>query len=117
MLKQIGESDYKYLWYDPITGSGHGLDEAYISKLGNFAGTFDQSKTVIPITDINTMNQIGKNSFTLASTDPAYLANLGYTGTPRNANNVYERPCKWQNWLLQLLTTKTTSVLSGLLME
>lgn len=81
MLKNIGESNYNYLWYDPITGSGHGLDEAYIAKLGNFAGTFDQSKTVIPITDINTMNQIGKNSFTLASTDPAYLANLGYTGT------------------------------------
>lgn len=81
MLKQIDESAHNYLWYDPSTGFGHGLDEAYIAGLENYAGTFDQSKTVIPIVDINTMNQIGKNAFTLASTDPAYLTNLGYTGT------------------------------------
>jgi len=81
MLKQIDETAYNYLWYDPNTESGHGLDEAYIAGLDNFAGTFDQSKTVIPITDIDTMNQIGEIAFTLASTDPTYLTNLGYTGT------------------------------------
>lgn len=80
MLKQIDESAYKYLWYDPTTGSGHGLDDAYIAGLPNLAGTFDQSQRVIPVIDIDTMNQIGRNAFELAKNDPAYLAYLGYTG-------------------------------------
>jgi formylmethanofuran dehydrogenase subunit E-like metal-binding protein len=73
MLKQVDEAAYNYLWFDKALGYGHGLDEAYIAKLPNLGGSFDQSQNVIPVTDVAGMKQLGQQAFDNAWKD------LGYT--------------------------------------
>jgi len=71
--KSIDEAAYNYLWYDDTIGYGHGLDENYIAGLPDLTTTYDQSQSVIPITDYNAMYEVGKTVFQQA------MIALGYT--------------------------------------
>lgn len=73
MLKSVDEAAYNYLWFNTTVGYGHGLDESYISKLPDLRGSFDQSQSVLPVTDIAGMKELGEEAFNQAMTS------LGYT--------------------------------------
>jgi len=63
MLKQVNEAAFKYLWFDSALGYGHGLDINYISNLPDPGGSFDQSQSVVPVTSIQQMRQLGEEAF------------------------------------------------------
>ena len=71
--KSIDETAYNYLWYDSTLGYGHGLDETYILGLPDITTTYDQSKSVIPVIDVQGMKELGKEILDQAQTA------LGYT--------------------------------------